>query len=160
MRSSFGFRMAIMLKICTLCRVQKQRDNFNRDSHRKDGLQNVCRECSAQRSRLYYQTHTQEHREATKKRRNENRKQLRQRIDVIKRRFGCRVCGESDIVCLDFHHLNPNIKDFDIAQTMNHEWSWERVLEEIRKCVCLCANCHRKVHAGRFGVAEAMLCDV
>ena len=24
----------------------------------------------------------------------------------------------------------------------------ENLLKEIKKCVCLCANCHRKVHAG------------
>ena len=61
---------------------------------------------------------------------------------------------------LDFHHLDPASKEFDIAMAMNDEWTWEAVLAEIRKCVCLCANCHRKVHAGRFEVTEAMLCDV
>lgn len=149
-----------MLKVCTLCRAQKHKTSFNRDSHRKDGLQNVCRECSSSRSRLYYQSHTQKHREATRKRRQERRKLLKQRIEDIKRQLECRICGESDIVCLDFHHLDPATKEFEIAMAMNDEWPWEKVLAEIRKCVCLCANCHRKVHAGRFEVTEAMLCDV
>ena len=63
-------------------------------------------------------------------------------------------------MCLEFHHLDPDKKDFDIAQAMSYEWPWDKVLAEIRKCVCLCANCHRKVHARRFKVTEAMLCDV
>lgn len=109
---------------------------------------------------LYYQSHTEKHREVTRKRRTEIRHQLKRRTDEIKRQFGCSVCDESDIVCLDFHHLDPNHKNFDIAAAMSGEWSWETVLAEIRKCVCLCANCHRKVHAGRFDVTEAMLCDV
>jgi hypothetical protein len=149
-----------MLKTCTLCREQKSRINFNRDSHRKDGLQNVCRECSATRSRLYYQSHTEEHRKATKQRRNERRREFKRRTDAIKQRFGCAVCIESDVVCLDFHHLDPASKEFDIAAAMAAEWPWEKVLAEIRKCACLCANCHRKVHAGRFEVTEAMRCNV
>src|SRR5688500_5375299 len=147
-----------MLKTCCLCRAQKCGTDFNRDAKRKDGLQNVCRECSAACSRRYYQARTEEHREATKKRRNKMRRQFKQRTDDIKQRFGCRMCGEADVVCLDFHHLDPNQKDFDIAAAMSAKWAWETVLAEIRKCACLCANCHRKVHAGRFEVTAAMLC--
>ena len=149
-----------MLKICTLCRARKQSVSFNRDALRKDGLQNVCRKCSAIRSRLYYQSHTEEHRETTRKRRQEKRKQFKLRLDDIKQRFGCRVCGESDIACIDFHHRDPEGKDFAIGRAMAYEWTWEKVLAEIRKCVCLCANCHRKAHAGRFEVTEEMLCEV
>jgi transcription elongation factor Elf1 len=149
-----------MLKRCCTCQVRKPASGFNRRARSKDGLQQICRECSAARSRLYYQTHTEEHRAVTRKRRAERRRGFRQRTDEIKQRFGCRVCGESDVVCLEFHHLDPNNKDFDIALAMAREWVWEKVLAEIRKCVCLCANCHRKVHAGRFEVTEAMLCDV
>ena len=28
--------------------------------------------------------------------------------------------------------------------------SKESILKEIQKCVCLCANCHRKVHASKI----------
>lgn len=84
---------------------------------------------------------------------------MKERVDDIKRQLECRICGESDIACLDFHHLDPSTKEFDIALASGQQaWSWEKVLTEIRKCVCLCANCHRKVHAGRFEVTEAMLC--
>jgi transcription elongation factor Elf1 len=149
-----------MFKTCCLCRLSRPHSDFNRATKRKDGLQPACRECNAARSRLYYQTHTEAHRETTRKRRQERRRLTKQRIDDIKGRLECRVCGESDIVCLDFHHLDPAKKEFDIAMAMNDEWPWETVLAEIRKCVCLCANCHRKVHAGRFRVTEDMLCDV
>jgi hypothetical protein len=33
-----------------------------------------------------------------------------------------------------------------IAQAVNQGWSKERILEEIKKCDVLCANCHFKEH--------------
>lgn len=149
-----------MLKTCCACRANKPPTDFNRKARSKDGRQEICRECSAANSRRYYQNRTESHRAYVRKQRNEKRRELKRLIDELKRRFGCCACGESDIVCLEFHHRDPNTKNFPIAQAVSYEWSWEGVLVEIRKCVCLCANCHRKAHAGRFEVTEAMLCAV
>ena len=46
---------------------------------------------------------------------------------------------------MDFHHIDPEAKDFTIADNMT---SWERILPELAKCVLLCARCHREVHEG------------
>ena len=48
---------------------------------------------------------------------------------------------------LEFHHLDPNEKDFGIAHK-GYTRSWEKVKIDLDKCVMLCANCHREVHAG------------
>lgn len=57
----------------------------------------------------------------------------------------CQCCGYSAcVVALDFHHIEN--KEFTLAQ-----WSrlkWEVIATELRKCVLLCANCHRELHAG------------
>jgi predicted HNH restriction endonuclease len=37
-----------------------------------------------------------------------------------------------------------------VVALANRGLSIERIDEEIAKCVILCANCHRKLHAGRF----------
>jgi len=58
---------------------------------------------------------------------------------------GCKVCGEKEPVVLDCHHLRD--KDQAIALGMR-AWSLKRLKTELRKCVILCANCHRKLHAG------------
>jgi hypothetical protein len=55
-------------------------------------------------------------------------------------------CGESDPVCLDFHHRDPSIKSFEIARGVKCR-SLEAVQAEIAKCDVVCANCHRKRHA-------------
>lgn len=70
---------------------------------------------------------------------------LRQCILAAKAQ-GCSVCGESDPVCLDFHHLDPKTKSFNIGVQLG-SYSLKRVKLEILKCEVLCANCHRKLHA-------------
>lgn len=58
----------------------------------------------------------------------------------------CIVCGEKEPVCIDFHHVNPEEKEFTIGKCRGRSKEW--LINEISKCVCLCSNCHRKVHAG------------
>jgi predicted HNH restriction endonuclease len=57
----------------------------------------------------------------------------------------CQLCGyERCVSAMDFHHTDPSEKDFVISSRM----SWEVIVKELRKCVLLCSNCHREVHAG------------
>lgn len=57
----------------------------------------------------------------------------------------CQRCGyDKCIAALDFHHLHG--KDFTISSD-GKTFSWEKVKIELDKCVLLCANCHREVHA-------------
>lgn len=149
-----------MAKSCTACGRTRPLTEFNRNARRADGLQTICRACSAVRSRRYYLEHTTAHRETTRARRAKRRRWYTVRPDELKAHLGCATCPERDVACLEFHHLDPNEKDIDLARAVSCEWAWDRVLGEIRKCACLCANCHRKVHAGRFGVTEAMRCVV
>jgi hypothetical protein len=48
---------------------------------------------------------------------------------------------------LEFHHKEVSSKDFGIP-AKGYTRSWARVKEEIEKCVLVCANCHREIHAG------------
>lgn len=55
-------------------------------------------------------------------------------------------CGESDIRCLDFHHLDPKTKVKMVSELIRTSGK-KKIAEEIAKCEVLCANCHRKIHA-------------
>lgn len=62
----------------------------------------------------------------------------------------CVDCGltmgnEWPSACFDFHHLEG--KEQNLAQ-LTHAWKsmYGRVLAELKKCVLLCSNCHRKRH--------------
>jgi hypothetical protein len=64
----------------------------------------------------------------------------------------CEKCGYDKCVeALEFHHLDPNEKEFGISKTGN-TYSWEKIKNEIDKCSLLCANCHREVHAEKLNV--------
>ena len=60
----------------------------------------------------------------------------------------CYACDRDGPPALfEFHHWNAAEKEFGISETgIPH--SWDRVIAELAKCVLLCANCHREVHAG------------
>ena len=61
---------------------------------------------------------------------------------------GCRICEESTRCCLDAHHTAPTEKKFSIYQAKNGNVSRAEMIQELEKCVCLCRNCHIKVHNG------------
>lgn len=64
---------------------------------------------------------------------------------------GCAVCKiqwEPEIY--DIHHLDPTTKKFTIGQVMSKPQKFEVIKEELKKCVLLCAYCHRLVHAGKL----------
>ena len=59
----------------------------------------------------------------------------------------CGKCGYNRCIdALEFHHLDSSGKDFSIS-AKGYTRSWIKVKEELDKCILLCANCHREVHA-------------
>ena len=60
----------------------------------------------------------------------------------------CYYCDETEPVCLDWHHIDPNKKSFSISGGNLVSKSIGAIKNEITKCVCICSNCHRKFHTG------------
>lgn len=64
----------------------------------------------------------------------------------------CQICGYNKCInALEFHHVDPAEKDHI---TFNKRWSFEKLKSELDKCVLLCANCHREIHAGEVELFE------
>lgn len=58
----------------------------------------------------------------------------------------CQICGyDRCINALEFHHVNPEEKDFTISGGTK---SFDTLKPEIDKCILVCSNCHREIHAG------------
>jgi len=52
----------------------------------------------------------------------------------------CTLCGERDRNVLQFDHIDPMRKEFELCRQTN--MSSGRYLTEVDKCQLLCANCH------------------
>jgi len=60
----------------------------------------------------------------------------------------CQNCGYSKCIeALDFHHRDEEKKDFSISNAFKNYMDWKMIESELRKCVLLCSNCHRELHA-------------
>lgn len=57
----------------------------------------------------------------------------------------CCICGESAKCCLEFHHIKN--KHFNISQSLKYI-TLDQLLNELKLTVCICKNCHAKLHAG------------
>ena len=84
-------------------------------------------------------------REQDRIRQQRARAKMRSLIADIKK-DGCIECGEKHPACLQFHHRNPENKEFTIRWAVSVKIPKNRILAEIDKCDILCANCHCKVH--------------
>ncbi len=59
----------------------------------------------------------------------------------------CDKCGYNNCIdALEFHHADSSKKDFSISDK-GYIRSWAKVKEELDRCILLCANCHRELHA-------------
>ena len=59
----------------------------------------------------------------------------------------CCICGfDKYEEALDFHHINPEEKLFGLSSNVMK--SLDKQILEAKKCILVCANCHRGIHAG------------
>jgi 5-methylcytosine-specific restriction endonuclease McrA len=77
---------------------------------------------------------------------SKRRKAVRQKALAYKG-LRCQRCGyDRCMEALEFHHLTSSRKDFGIS-SKGYTRSWEKIREELDKCILLCANCHREIHS-------------
>lgn len=66
----------------------------------------------------------------------------------------CSLCGFDKFPeALEFHHVDPSTKEFPLSgsylsRTLTTQYN------EMRKCIMLCSNCHRGVHAGYYEIPQ------
>ena len=69
----------------------------------------------------------------------------------------CIICGYNRSAwAFDLHHVDGSLKEFGLSvRGLTH--SWEKLKQEADKCVLVCANCHREIHAGFSQLPEEIL---
>lgn len=113
-------------KVCSKCGKEKPITEFAFRDKAKGTRRAECKECISNRQKVKYHAHKEE-------------------LNDYKKQCKCAKCGESRFYLLDFHHVDPSNKVETVAR-LSTSSSMERTWEEIKKCICLCANCHREFH--------------
>jgi transcription elongation factor Elf1 len=108
----------------------------------------VARNATKEEKRRYQRDWTRRNSVKRQEHNRRNKQKIQRWYRELKNILSCIVCDEDENVCLDFHHLDPSGKDFNIPDLVNQGYGIEKIKTEVDKCVILCANCHRKVHAG------------
>ncbi len=114
-------------KLCTTCNQEKLINEFYQKKDRKRGS-TQCKQCFNNYCIVRWRT--------------------RKIKALIYKGSSCVDCGlsypQTPYSVFDFHHLDSNEKDVDWSKLRLR--SWDKVTEELDKCVLLCANCHRIRH--------------
>ena len=63
----------------------------------------------------------------------------------FKATLACVKCGQNHPATFDFHHIDSSTKEASVNKLLKNR-AFKRAMEEVKKCVVLCANCHRIHH--------------
>lgn len=116
-------------KICSSCNVEKPGTEFYMKSWKgKRVVGSVCKICAKGKT-------------MSRKRSN--------KATYVKMKGGCcQACGfDKYDGALEFHHVDPTTKEDRIGRMAKGPSSPE-LLAELAKCVLVCSNCHKMIHAG------------
>ena len=59
----------------------------------------------------------------------------------------CSVWGyNKNYAALEFHHKDPDEKSFPLDGRHLSNTAMETIIDEVKKCVLLCSNCHKEIH--------------
>jgi len=178
------------MKKCCRCGQEKTLDSFYNRKNSKDGKAYECIDCAKFYNRKHREKNGNWSAKQYKENPEYRKKQLagqakrykedaefREKRKRITRENGaklvkeyrdwtytqktpCVICGESDPAVIDFHHLDPSEKSFNIGSWAEcRSLSKADIINEIGKCVCLCANDHRRLHLGLISLPQEHLKD-
>lgn len=131
-----------MNKVCTKCKIDKSLEQFYNSKDGKYKKTSKCKLCLDIANKKWDIDNKERSSKYKYERRQNIKKQLFEYLGGK-----CNICGLVDhISCYDFHHINPKEKEKEVSYIAGY--SLKRAMEEVKKCVLLCAHCHRKLHAG------------
>ncbi len=131
--------------------IQKYLDKNNIDYSHFTAVSNdmiVCKECGLQKHiSEYYTSNGKTHKvckECVKQLQKQKYYAHQDWINTFKQEHPCVKCGCDKPYLIDFHHINPQEKDYAISERSTA--SIKTIIQELEKCISLCANCHREFH--------------
>ncbi len=140
----------MQMRICTRCSVARPITEFNKRRSKVDGLQLQCQVCCREQANARYRENPAPYKRRARIAAINRKIYLSDTANKIRSEVGCMFCPEREICVLDFHHV---IK----GEPVSRAYTFTEFETEVRKCVVICANCHRKIHAGLILVTINML---
>lgn len=129
------------MKKCSTCKIEKPLEDFAKNPQKKDGLNYKCKECQKEYFKKHYAKNKKYYVDKAQEKKARDKIEV-DRIIAEAKKCGCSMCGETHPATLDFHHVHG--KDFTISRRGSK--CPDTVMTEIKKCVVVCSNCHRKIH--------------
>lgn len=98
-----------------------------------------------QKHREYSRRHYENNKDYYVDRAKESKEKIRQAWWEFKSTLKCVNCGFSHPAALDFHHVIRKAGNRKVNELLRN-LALRKAMEEVQKCVVLCANCHRIHH--------------
>jgi hypothetical protein len=93
------------VKTCTTCRVEKPLEEFPWKNSKKGKRHGVCKSCTAVRSNKWYYANKEHHVRNVMDHKLISRQKLKDYVSDYLSTNPCVVCGETDLVVLEFDHI-------------------------------------------------------
>lgn len=132
-----------MKKKCPGCNEERDIEQDFRWKNQKKGIrQRWCKYCQAQAMKAHYQNNAKIYRDRALIRNARVNNENKQKLFTYLSTHPCIDCGNNDIRCLEFDHVERPKTD-NIARMVTRGKNWSAIETEIAKCEVRCANCHR-----------------
>lgn len=144
-----------LFKKCSKCKQNLPLNYFWKNKSSQDGFQGYCKECMKIKTRTYIINNPEKMKEYNKRHwlkyrdkkiKNDQIRANNRQIFLDSLKTPCVKCGEKRPWVIQFHHKNPSLKNFALGEGKKYHKSKNDIIEESKKCVCLCANCHKEFH--------------
>jgi hypothetical protein len=132
-------------RLCPACGLTKRLTDFNRRDARRTRLQSYCRDCSNAAWRTWYADRSDRDRHLLQVSKRRRRRNARNQELILRLKAQPADCGRRfPPYVMDFDHVGE--KRSEVSSFVRTR-STKTLLEEIRRCVLVCANCHRETHS-------------
>ena len=149
-------------KICAKCGISKKAEEYTivktKRGKYNPHLMGRCKSCKAADQKKHRKPYDSEYALSWKSKNPDKVKQYqtqiyqkrKERWENFMKTQKCSKCGISDYRVLQWHHIDPSTKTMTIG-SQARQGKWDQIMEEVKKCICICANCHFILHAEEQG---------
>lgn len=143
-------------KTCANCKEAKPRTEYTNRAASKDGLHPRCKKCKNDQRNAFRAAEKaagrpldvlewkRANKDKARDQKTRRRRALRDYLRELRKDVPCTDCGGIfPPTCMDWDHLDPSQKEFNIAKAIQELYTKEKIHAEIDKCELVCSNCHR-----------------